>query len=129
MACFWRACLRKLKKEDVAIVCGEKNPRDPLHFVRGMKKINETHPMDGVKWQGKLLTSKEKEELKEWIREYKESTIMHGKFTSILDPFFTLLCSRFSIDIRHQYLGALIQYSVDHPRYTLSFRSNRGHID
>ena len=130
MACFWKACLKKISKEDINQICGAGKQHTPVNFALGLKRINETHTIsDNITWQNQAITGQQKNEFREWIRTYRVESIPNGKLTGIMDPFFILLSDVFYINIRHQYLNHTIEYKTNHPKYTVSFKSNQGHIE
>ena len=128
--CFWDTIIRHVRAEDLTSIT-KSGKNTPLSVALGLQRINtENVSMDHVMWQGKRLTSKEIEEMKEWIRTdtHTEKSLKVGHYTSVCDPYLCLLCAKFNINIIHNYCGNRIIYSVQNHRYKIEVRSDRGHI-
>ena len=129
MACFWNALNSKLRRQDLKTLLNGQ-PYRPQRLAEACRRLERVHPLtpEAVTWQGQSLTAKEVHEHTQWLREYDVGTVNQGKLVSIQDPHLLWLCSYLKINVHHRFLSVSIKYEVPSPRYTISLRSDRGHI-
>lgn len=124
MTCFWNAILRNLRSNNDEIFSGVKTP---TQLVNTFKEKNKQTP--NVFWQGKKLSKDELKENYTWIKDYDVRKIRNGHLTSACDPFFCLLASLLNINIKHNYAGHHIMYTVPNSKKTWNFTSSRSHMN
>ena len=124
MTCFWDSILSSLNNEDFKLL-GHKSKLSRENFIKDLKNKNT---LISTKWCGNELREQEKKEHFEAVKCYNIKKIRGGHLTSICDSFLLLISHLYRVNINHRYLNVDISYSVDNPRRTLSFKSNRGHF-
>ena len=107
MSCFWDSLINKLNKEDISSIL-QINEYSPKAFSNGLK--NENKKVKNVLWNGNELSSNEKQENFDHIKEYDIQSVKNGYLCSTCDPFLLLLCELFTIEIIHHYNGVIINY-------------------
>lgn len=131
MTCFWNAIISSMNIKVFAEIFEVNNTRriNPKQMVSFFKKHSKA--TKNVTWNGKKLRDQEIKENMQWIKELNINSIGSGHDCSISNPFLTLFCELFRVNIDHQYLNNTIQYRYvgnNHRGITLRFRSNRGHF-
>jgi hypothetical protein len=79
-------------------------------------------------WNNEILTKQEKDEHFTHIKDYNINKIRQGHLCSVCDSFLLLISDIFDVNIHHKYLNINIRYTIERPRKTLMFSSNRGHF-
>jgi hypothetical protein len=124
MTCFWDAIMSTLSVEDYGKI-GMIGHGSHDQFICALKKYSTA--TDCVKWQGKLLSTKQKDENLQHIRDFDISTIRRGYDCSTCDPFLLLISELFGVNIRHKYNNIDITYTMPSQRM-IKFTSNPGHF-
>jgi len=126
MSCFWDSLINKLNKEDISSIL-QINEYSPKAFSNGLK--NENKKVENVLWNGNELSSNEKQENFDHIKEYDIQSVKNGYLCSTCDPFLILLSEIFQIKIIHHYDGVIINYENQLKiNNEITIHSNKGHM-
>ena len=126
MTCFWNGIIDSLtpKERDILQI------RRPIYkeLIPVLKQKN-TKPIS-IKWNGKLLTSKEQNEFVEHIKSYDIKTARNGYYCSVCDPFLALISHLLEVRIVHNYLGKQMIYepNIQKLKGEKIFSSDKGHF-
>ena len=130
MTCFWDGISRSLDHNDYKILGITKlgnHIENIKQIINACKRLSKQHSVE-IKWQNKLLTQKEKEEITEAIEDYDINGICHGHFTSICDPFMCFLSSILHHRMVFQYMQNRIVFEPETPIKEVFYRANSGHF-
>tara|TARA_B110000211_G_scaffold106808_1_gene123999 strand:- start:2602 stop:2991 length:390 start_codon:yes stop_codon:yes gene_type:complete len=123
MACFWEGIRASLSKDD-KLKLGITDNTIP-NLIMTLKNNNTLDI--SVLWQNKALTKKEQVENYTHIKDYNIGSYGNGYLCSTCDPFLILLSNTLNVNIKHEYLGNIILYSIESDN-TYIFKSNQGHF-
>ena len=126
MSCFWDTLLNRINKEDIQTILSLHNPT-PKDFANALKQTNSK--TDNVLWNMKELSSQEKNDNIDHVKEYDSNTITNGYLCSTCDPFLLLITELFQIEILHHYNNTIINYKHQlENKYTITIHNNKGHM-
>lgn len=114
MTCFWNAIISRLDKNDynlMKIIPIRRNMTDIQYFIHQLKGMAIENEFN-IKWQNKELNEQEKNEMKEFIKDYNINTINRGHLTSSCDPFLCLLADLLKCRIEFNYRKHLIIFET-----------------
>ena len=123
MTCFWDSILSSLSDEDLQIL-GTNRKRENLITV-----LKEKNKITTSLWLGNDLSSKERKESFDAVKDYNIKGIYNGHLTSICDYFLLLISDLLNLSIEHRFLHTNINYSpIGNVRRHIRFKSNSGHF-
>jgi|UniRef100_A0A6C0AKI5 hypothetical protein len=124
MTCFWDGIIQALDISDYKHIGGNNrlNKEQLINLLKNKNKLVKTN------WNNEILTKQEKDEHFTHIKDYNINKIRQGHLCSVCDSFLLLISDIFDVNIHHKYLNINIRYTIERPRKTLMFSSNRGHF-
>jgi len=136
MTCFWDGIMSQLSKEDFSIL--QSSDGICMHGKCSVKELvillqSKNILTNDVLWgvmnnQLAVISPKELGEHYNAVTDYNPLHVNNGHLTSTCDYFLLLLTQLLNIRIEHNYLKTIIIYTVDNPRKTWKFSSNRRHF-
>ena len=123
MTCVWNALLAGIPKE-----LFNSSIFQPIQLVEYLKQNNRR--TDHIKFNGIVLSEKQKDENFEAVASFDTSSIYGGYYCSFEDPFLFLVAELFQINIRHTYNGYNAEYRYNDLEGSLLYlQSSSSHMN
>lgn len=125
MTCVWRGILRELSTRDRQLIMGSL-PATVPNLIISLKRKNLC--VTNVRWQGQRISHRLSNEHYKHIHAYNPNDARNGYLMSSCDAFLVLLAHVLHANIKFDFAGNIIQYSIPGSSRTLNFRSSTSHF-